>query len=170
MEGYAGYDEPRREVAFAWAPGWNSPQAWNKCQDEVGGPLRAGDPGVRLLAPLPGDYDYVRDLPAAFAPRDEQWLAVPQPRLFGGEETSARAEPIQARMDATRFTLSARTAERLRLTPDAAMTLILGERRLTLPVTISATWPDGTVGVPSQAGLPLAAPEWARLEAGEVSA
>lgn len=73
-------------------------------------------------------------------------------------------------MDATRFTLSARTAERLRLTPDAAMTLILGERRLTLPVTISATWPDGTVGVPSQAGLPLAAPEWARLEAGEVSA
>ncbi|ABE60471.1 NADH-quinone oxidoreductase subunit NuoG [Chromohalobacter israelensis] len=170
MEGYAGYDEPRREVAFAWAPGWNSPQAWNKFQDEVGGHLRAGDPGVRLLAPLPGDYDYVRDLPAAFAPRDEQWLAVPQPRLFGGEETSARAEPIQARMDATRFTLSARTAERLRLTPDAAMTLILGERRLTLPVTISATWPDGTVGVPSQAGLPLAAPEWARLEAGEVSA
>ncbi|MDO0945684.1 NADH-quinone oxidoreductase subunit NuoG [Chromohalobacter israelensis] len=170
MEGYAGYDEPRREVAFAWAPGWNSPQAWNKFQDEVGGHLRAGDPGVRLLAPLPGDYDYARDLPAAFAPRDEQWLAVPQPRLFGGEETSARAEPIQARMDATRFTLSARTAERLRLTPDAAMTLILGERRLTLPVTISATWPDGTVGVPSQAGLPLAAPEWARLEAGEVSA
>ena len=170
MEGYAGYDEPRREVAFAWAPGWNSPQAWNKFQDEVGGHLRAGDPGVRLLAPLPGDYDYERDLPAAFAPRDEQWLAVPQPRLFGGEETSARAEPIQARMDATRFTLSARTAERLRLTPDAAMTLILGERRLTLPVTISATWPDGTVGVPSQAGLPLAAPEWARLEAGEVSA
>ncbi|RXE49505.1 NADH-quinone oxidoreductase subunit NuoG [Chromohalobacter israelensis] len=170
MEGYAGYDEPRREVAFAWAPGWNSPQAWNKFQDEVGGHLRAGDPGVRLLAPLPGDYDYVRDLPAAFAPRDDQWLAVPQPRLFGGEETSARAEPIQARMDATRFTLSARTAERLRLTPDAAMTLILGERRLTLPVTISATWPDGTVGVPSQAGLPLAAPEWARLEAGEVSA
>ena len=170
MEGYAGYDEPRREGAFAWAPGWNSPQAWNKFQDEVGGHLRAGDPGVRLLAPLPGDYDYVRDLPAAFAPRDEQWLAVPQPRLFGGEETSARAEPIQARMDATRFTLSARTAERLRLTPDAAMTLILGERRLTLPVTISATWPDGTVGVPSQAGLPLAAPEWARLEAGEVSA
>ncbi|MEQ7869080.1 NADH-quinone oxidoreductase subunit NuoG [Chromohalobacter salexigens] len=170
MEGYAGHDEPRREVAFAWAPGWNSPQAWNKFQDEVGGHLRAGDPGVRLLAPLPGDYDYARDLPAAFAPRDEQWLAIPQPRLFGGEETSARAEPIQARMDATRFTLSARTAERLRLTPDAAMTLILGERRLTLPVTISATWPDGTVGVPSQAGLPLAAPEWARLEAGEVNA
>src|SRR5690606_2192866 len=49
MEGYAGTREDRQQIAFAWAPGWNSPQAWNKFQDEVGGHLRAGDPGVRLL-------------------------------------------------------------------------------------------------------------------------
>ena len=39
MEGYSGSVEPRQQVPFAWSPGWNSPQAWNKFQDEVGGPL-----------------------------------------------------------------------------------------------------------------------------------
>ncbi|MDV6318588.1 NADH-quinone oxidoreductase subunit NuoG [Chromohalobacter sp. HP20-39] len=170
MEGYAGHAEPRREVAFAWAPGWNSPQAWNKFQDEVGGHLRAGDPGVRLLGPLPGDYDYARMLPARFAARDDQWLAVPQARLFGGDETSARAEPIQARMAETRFTVSRGAAERLRMSASATLTLNLGERRLTLPVAISDAWPDGVIGVPDQSGLPLAAPEWAHLESQEVRA
>ncbi len=49
MEGYVGPDEPGALIPFAWAPGWNSPAAWNKFQDEVGGHLRSGDPGVRLL-------------------------------------------------------------------------------------------------------------------------
>ncbi|WP_277810242.1 NADH-quinone oxidoreductase subunit NuoG [Chromohalobacter canadensis] len=170
MEGYAGHAEPRREVAFAWAPGWNSPQAWNKFQDEVGGHLRAGDPGVRLLGPLPGDYDYTRTLPARFAARDDQWLAVPQARLFGGDETSARAEPIQARMAETRFTMSRGTAERLRMSPGVPLTFNLGERRLTLPVAISDAWPDGVIGVPDQSGLSLVAPEWGHLEPQEVRA
>ena len=28
-----------------WAPGWNSVQAITKFQEEIGGPLRGGDPG-----------------------------------------------------------------------------------------------------------------------------
>ncbi|MFM7784279.1 MAG: NADH-quinone oxidoreductase subunit NuoG, partial [Gammaproteobacteria bacterium] len=49
MEGYGGPAEPGALIPFAWSPGWNSPQAWNKFQDEVGGHLLAGDPGVRLI-------------------------------------------------------------------------------------------------------------------------
>src|SRR4030095_5383187 len=48
MEGYNGVgkeDRPPELLPFAWAPGWNSPQAWNKFQTEVGGALRGGDPG-----------------------------------------------------------------------------------------------------------------------------
>ena len=36
---------------FFWSPGWNSIQAVNKFQSEVGGALRGGDPGVRLFEP-----------------------------------------------------------------------------------------------------------------------
>ncbi|MEN1543568.1 NADH-quinone oxidoreductase subunit G, partial [Pseudomonas aeruginosa] len=42
MEGNNQPTAHRSQVPFAWAPGWNSPQAWNKFQDEVGGKLRFG--------------------------------------------------------------------------------------------------------------------------------
>ena len=34
MEGNNQPSAPRSQIPFAWAPGWNSPQAWNKFQDE----------------------------------------------------------------------------------------------------------------------------------------
>ncbi len=48
MEGWHG-EPPAALAAFAWAPRWNSVQALNKFQDEIGGPWRDGDPGVRLF-------------------------------------------------------------------------------------------------------------------------
>ncbi len=67
MEGYAGSTEARQQIPFAWSPGWNSPQAWNKFQDEVGGHLRAGDPGVRLLESQGNDPGLVRRAGAPFS-------------------------------------------------------------------------------------------------------
>ena len=50
MEGYQG-EPPSSLLTHYWAPGWNSVQAVNKFQEEVGGPLRGGDPGRRLIEP-----------------------------------------------------------------------------------------------------------------------
>ena len=50
MEGYQG-QPPAPLIPRFWAPGWNSVQALNKFQEEVGGPLRGGDPGRRLIEP-----------------------------------------------------------------------------------------------------------------------
>ena len=36
---------------FFWSPGWNSIQAVNKFQSEIGDALKGGDPGVRLIEP-----------------------------------------------------------------------------------------------------------------------
>ncbi len=68
MEGYVGPNEDASFVPFAWAPGWNSPQAWTKFQDEVGGHLRAGDAGVRLIEANTGSAGvYFSNIPAAFS-------------------------------------------------------------------------------------------------------
>ncbi|WP_312520929.1 NADH-quinone oxidoreductase subunit NuoG, partial [Stutzerimonas nitrititolerans] len=75
MEGYSGSKEDRQQIPFAWSPGWNSPQAWNKFQDEVGGHLRAGDPGVRLLDDARQDLAW-KSAPAAFAPALGSWQVV----------------------------------------------------------------------------------------------
>lgn len=67
MEGYSGSVEPRSQVPFAWSPGWNSPQAWNKFQDEVGGHLRAGDPGTRLIESQGDSLGWFASVPRAFS-------------------------------------------------------------------------------------------------------
>ena len=34
QEGYVGTQTDSSMIPFAWSPGWNSPQAWNKYQDK----------------------------------------------------------------------------------------------------------------------------------------
>ena len=45
---------PAALIPFFWSPGWNSIQATNTYQKEVGGPLRGGDAGVRIFEPAAG--------------------------------------------------------------------------------------------------------------------
>jgi NADH-quinone oxidoreductase subunit G len=88
MEGYPG-QPPSPFIPEFWAPGWNSPQAMNKFQSEVGGTLRGGDPGRRLIEPLlGGNIPYFKDVPSAFAPRRDSLLFVPAYHIFGSEERS----------------------------------------------------------------------------------
>ncbi|HEA51899.1 hypothetical protein LCGC14_0699020 [marine sediment metagenome] len=168
MEGYSGFDQPRKEVPFAWAPGWNSHQAWNKFTDEVGGHLRAGDPGFRLVAPRPGGYDYANDVPAAFEPRQDSWQLLVLPRLFGGEETSARATPIEERANVPSQTpsigLSREDAARLGFEQGAALTLETDSARLTLPLRCDQGLPSGLVSLPAGVSSDFRSGDWARFD------
>ncbi|MBD4054961.1 NADH-quinone oxidoreductase subunit G, partial [Xanthomonas citri pv. citri] len=98
MEGNNQPTAHRSQVPFAWAPGWNSPQAWNKFQDEVGGKLRFGDPGVRLFETSENGLDYFTSVPARFQPQDGKWRIAPYYHLFGSDELSQRAPVFQSRM------------------------------------------------------------------------
>ncbi|WP_439858669.1 NADH-quinone oxidoreductase subunit NuoG [Pseudomonas sp. MBLB4136] len=151
MEGYSGSAETRQQIPFAWSPGWNSPQAWNKFQDEVGGHLRAGDPGVRLVEAAGVALPWF--LPcSAFAPAQGTLQAVPLHHLFGSEETSALAAPIQARAPAPYMALAREEATRLGLADGALLSLSLDGRPLRLPLQLRNDLALGLVGLP--AGLP----------------
>jgi NADH-quinone oxidoreductase subunit G len=94
MEGYPGHPPPSLIPRF-WAPGWNSIQALNKFQDEVGGPLSGGDPGERLIEPMQGKkVGYFQNVPAGFKPRAGEWLLLPLHHIFGSEELSILAPAI----------------------------------------------------------------------------
>ena len=56
MEGFRGLP-PSTMIPFFWSPGWNSVQSINKYQQEIGGPLHGGDPGIRLFAPASKSKD-----------------------------------------------------------------------------------------------------------------
>ena len=151
MEGYSGSKEDRQQIPFAWSPGWNSPQAWNKFQDEVGGHLRAGDPGVRLIE-AKGTVLPWFNAPVAFNPAPGSLQAVPLHHLFGSEETSALASPVQKRIPQPYVALAKAEAERLGAGDGALLSLSVNGQALRLPLQIHEDMAIGLVGLP--AGLP----------------
>lgn len=151
MEGYAGSKEDRQQIPFAWSPGWNSPQAWNKFQDEVGGHLRAGDPGVRLLEAAGNVLPWFT-VNAAFNPAAGTWQVAPLHHLFGSEENSARAKPIQERMPEPYVALAREEAARLGVNDGALLALRVNGQALRLPLQVRDDLAVGLVGLP--VGLP----------------
>jgi NADH-quinone oxidoreductase subunit G len=88
MEGYAGIP-PAALVARYWRPGWNSNQALNKFQQEVGGPPRGGEAGRRLFdAAGERTKPYFAAVPGPFVRRAGELWVVPAWHAFGSEELS----------------------------------------------------------------------------------
>ncbi|WP_313741367.1 NADH-quinone oxidoreductase subunit NuoG [Pseudomonas sp.] len=157
MEGYSGSAEPRQQVPFAWSPGWNSPQAWNKFQDEVGGHLRAGDPGVRLIESHGDGLTWFNTIPGAYNPARGTWTAVPLFHLFGSEENSSRAAPVQSRIPEAYVALAKSEADRLGVNEGALLSLSVGGVALRLPLRIHEALGAGLVALPKGlAGIPPA--------------
>jgi NADH-quinone oxidoreductase subunit G len=117
MEGSEG-QPPAPLIPRYWSPGWNSVQALNKFQQEVGGPLSGGDAGVLLINPPQspfskgGDKDdqtvppltkggkrefFFADVPEAFKPKNGEQLIMPLYQSFGAEELSGYSPSIVER-------------------------------------------------------------------------
>lgn len=156
MEGNNQPDAPRSQIPFAWAPGWNSPQAWNKFQDEVGGKLRHGDPGVRLFDGKGADVGYFSAIPSAFTPTDGRWQVAPYYALFGSDEMSQRSEVFQQRMPQPVLRLNPADAAKLGINEGAQVSFTWQGHTVSLPLALAVGLTQGQVGLPM--GLPGIAP------------
>ncbi len=157
MEGYSGSVEPRQQVPFAWSPGWNSPQAWNKFQDEVGGHIRAGDPGTRLIESTGDSLNWFASVPRAFNPAQGTWQVVPFFHLLGSEENSSKAAPVQERIPAAYVALAKSEADRLGVNEGALLNVNVDGQTLRLPLRINEELGAGLVALPAGiAGIPAA--------------
>lgn len=164
MEGYRG-PIPLPLIPEFWAPGWNSIQALNKFQEEVGGPLRHERPGIRLITPQNGTKPYYfADIPRRFERRTDYWLILPLYHIFGSEELSARSSPIMERMPAPYVALSIEDAGVQQVAEGQTVSLILSERTFRFPVLLNSSIPPGIVGLPvlpALAGVRL--PAWGQI-------
>ncbi len=153
MEGYRGTQAPAALTPFAWAPGWNSPQAWNKFQDEVGGHLHHGDPGVRLIAPSGKLTAYFEcELPAPAAIKTDERLCVPLYHLFGSEELSSLSAPVESHIPEPYVALCSADIALFGFSEGEKIEVTLGSHALRLPVTAHKYLAVGAVGIP--VGLP----------------
>lgn len=165
MEGYPGRP-PSPLIPFFWAPAWNSVQATTKFQSEVGGPLRGGDPGRRLIEPARDtQISYPFEVPSAFAAREGAWLVVPVYHIFGTEELSALAPAVAERVPKPYVALNPADAARFGIGPGQEAELTVAGGTYRLPLSLSPRLPSGMAGLP--VGLPglegIVLPAWGVL-------
>jgi len=157
---------PAGLITRYWSPGWNSVQALSRFQEEIGGALRGGDPGVRLIEPRPSDVASTsHDEPTRFTPRSGEWLLVSLYHLFGSERLSLETPGVAEQAPAPYVALNPDDGDRLGVGPGDTLVVEIEGRTLELPLEPEPGLPRGCAGLPE--GLPglrdLPAGRWARL-------
>ncbi len=167
MEGHHG-PAPAALIPGFWAPGWNSIQALNRFQEEIGGPMRGGDGGVRLIDPVADvrpNYHY--DMPPAFVRRPGEFLVLPAFQIFGSEELSLCTPAVAQRSPGPSVTLHPEDAAGIGLAAGGMAHVALEMANWCLPVRIDSALPRGiamlSAGSPDTGAPPL--PAWARISA-----
>jgi NADH-quinone oxidoreductase subunit G len=157
---------PGAVTPFFWSPGWNSIQSEMKFESEINGPLRGGDPGVRLLEPrntLQATY-FNAWSPAAKSPQGE-WLVVPLYHIFGSEELSRLAPAVAELTPKPYLALNPEDLKALQLTPGNEVELKIAGSACRLAVETRPDLPRGVAGLPagltSMGGTIL--PAWGRI-------
>ncbi|MFP6835998.1 MAG: NADH-quinone oxidoreductase subunit NuoG [Pseudomonadales bacterium] len=123
MEG-TNRGQPGSLVPYVWAPGWNSNQSVYKFQQEVGGALSGGDPGVRLIDDPPAQIDFAQwfRAPALLhAATDAGIRLLPVHTIFGSDELSMQSQAIGERGPVPHIVLSPADAERLGVSAGAGV-------------------------------------------------
>ncbi|XBC43455.1 MAG: NADH-quinone oxidoreductase subunit NuoG [Buchnera aphidicola (Meitanaphis flavogallis)] len=94
MEGCQQFYKYSSYIPFAWSPGWNSLQAWNKFQKEINGELYCGNSGKHLLT-----YDCDKSMPwFEYHPvciNHDGYYISPYYLLFGSEQLSQFSPDIK---------------------------------------------------------------------------
>jgi NADH-quinone oxidoreductase subunit G len=164
MEGYPG-KPPSSLIPFFWAPSWNSIQSTAKFQQEVGGELRGGDPGLRLIEPAADARPVYSGLPGEPQRREGEWLAVPLYHIFGSDELSMLSPAVAERAPQPYLALHPDDAAALQLAAGAQAEVRINGSVHRLPVQLAAEIARGLAGIP--AGLPqtkgLQLPAWSRI-------
>lgn len=165
MEGFPN-QPPSPLIPRFWSPGWNSVQAVNKYQEQVGGPLRGGNPGRLLIGPPEEPQrKYFTEIPEAFQKRDGHLLVAPGYHIFGSEELSILSPAIAELATKPYVAVSPEDAGSLIVNGGGLVEVVLSGISHHLPVKISPAVPRGMAVVPM--GLPgiqwNGVPAWMRL-------
>ena len=150
MEGQNTGGQPGALVPYVWTPGWNSNQSVFKFQQEVGGALAGGDPGVRLISDVPVSREpqsfTLRGAdPVAAGGEGAEFEAARLSDVFGGDELSAWSAPVLERTPAPYAVLNAADAKRLGVAEGGGVRI--EELNQSLEVRVDETVRAGVVGI-----------------------
>ena len=139
MEGTPN-EPPSSLISRFWAPNWNSQEAINKFQIELGQGLHGGAPGKRLIEPgLVGALKHAKaPLPHKTPPlKADEILLVPTAEIFGSEISSRLSPAVAALIPAAYLEVHPDTAVRLKLMHGELREIHWDDNRTELTVRIS---------------------------------
>ena len=165
MEG-SPHRPPADLINRYWSPGWNSVQSLTRFQEEIGGALRGGDPGVRLVESRSVESGVPFDqVPEVFSPKDGEWLLVPLHHLYGSDALSLETPGVGEQAPEPYLGLNPDDADRLGAPPNTPVVLEIDGQSRELPCRRVEGLPKGCAGLPE--GLPglfdLPAGRWAKI-------
>ena len=153
MEGYSGKQTPSSMIPFANAAGWNSPQAWNKYQDKVGGSLKNGDPGVRLFDQLErlATRQYVAPEVTSVTTTDMQQgqaKLVPIYNLYASSMMASRSPVVAEQLPLATWRVGIDDAKDWGLAAGDYLAIEIDKQQITLPVELVGYLAEGCIGYP----------------------
>jgi len=153
MEGYSGKETPSSMIPFANAAGWNSPQAWNKYQDKVGGHLKNGDPGVRLfdqLARLETRQYVAPEAMSATRTDMQQGQAklVPIYNIYASSMMASRSPIVAEQLPVAAWRIGMDDAKDWNIAAGDYLAIEIDKQQITLPVQIVGYLAEGCIGYP----------------------
>lgn len=148
MEGFTGVPPPSI-TPFYWTPGWNSVQALNKYQVEVGGPLQGGNPGKRLFEPKEtSDLSFSDHRPSEFFPKQDVYCGLPLYHIFGSEELSAQSPAVMERIPQAYIALNDDDAIKNNLQEGDLIEVTIKDEKRQFPLKFHKEIPIGILGLP----------------------
>ncbi|WP_426138040.1 NADH-quinone oxidoreductase subunit NuoG [Psychrobacter sp. TWR1-1-1] len=153
MEGYSGKETPSSMIPFANAAGWNSPQAWNKYQDKVGGHLKNGDPGVRMfeqLARLEIRQYVAPEAMSATTTDMQQGQAklVPIHNIYASSMMASRSPVVAEQLPVAAWRIGMDDAKDWNIANGDYLAIEIDKQQITLPVQIVGYLAEGCIGYP----------------------
>ncbi len=153
MEGYSGQQTPGSMIPFASSAGWNSPQAWNKYQDKVGGSLKGGDPGIRLFdkGERLAKRQYVApEMTSASRTDLQQGQAklVPLYNIYASSIMASRSPVVAEQLPIATWCISIDDAKEWGINAGDYLAIEVDQQQMTLPVQLVDYLAEGCIGYP----------------------
>lgn len=153
MEGYSGKQTPSSMIPFANAAGWNSPQAWNKYQDKVGGHLKNGDPGVRLFDQVErlATRQYVAPEATSVTTTDMQQgqaKLVPIYNIYASSMMASRSPIVAEQLPVPTWRIGIDDAKDWNIAAGDYLAIEIDKQQIILPVQLVGYLAEGCIGYP----------------------
>lgn len=134
-------------IPFVWSPGWNSNQSLHKFQDQAGGALAGGTPGVRLINASESALKQQTTIPEKFNAANSHFLLLPNYHIFGSEELSARSPAIKELTPSANVQINAKDADSLGVKLGDQLAVQLDDAEIHVDVQINDSTPAGCAGI-----------------------